>query len=230
MSTRPTKPQAIGRQALADHVYEEIFASVIDGRLEASSSISIERIAREMRVSPTPVREALARLECTGLVLRMALRGYRVAPLFTQSDLVELLDARLVIEPVNALRACQRATPQLTDALESAIVDRKNAPSGGAAFTEYREAWEADERFHRLIAESAANHFLVTAYHSMGGHIQRFRSFGYLSVGDADLTIQEHAAILEAFKAENPEEARESMIAHISKLKDRSVKHAAEHS
>ena len=229
MSTRPTKPQAIDRQALADRVYEEIFAAVIDGRLEAGSIISIERFAREMTVSPTPVREALARMECTGLVLRVALKGYRVAPLFTQRELAELMDARLVIEPVNAWRACQRVTPQLTDAMEEAIVDLKNAPRGGTTFIDFREAWEADERFHRLIAESAENHFLLGAYHSLGGHIQRFRSFGNLSVKDADHAVEEHATILEAFRAGDPEKARESMIAHVSSLKCRSIKQAVEH-
>jgi DNA-binding GntR family transcriptional regulator len=220
MSTRATKPQAVARQALADRVYEEIFASVVDGRLEAGASISIDGIARDLTVSPTPVREALARLESTGLVLRVALKGYRIAPLFTPNELAELMDARLVIEPVNALRACQRATPELTDALAQAIMDLRNAPQG-AAFAGFRDSWAADERFHRLIAESGANKFILSAYHSLGGQIQRFRYFGDLGVTDADHAIEEHTSILEAFLARDPEAARDAMIAHIASVRRR---------
>ena len=77
----------VSRQVLADHVYEELLASLMDGRLEPGTAVSIDGTARELDVSPTPVREALARLEHTGMVRRVALKGYRVAPVFTREDL-----------------------------------------------------------------------------------------------------------------------------------------------
>ena len=101
----------VSRQVLADHVYEELLASLMDGRLEPGAAVSIDGTARELDVSPTPVREALARLEHTGMVRRVALKGYRVAPMFTQEDFAELMEARLAIEPVNARLACARLTP-----------------------------------------------------------------------------------------------------------------------
>ena len=228
MSLQTANPRPVSRQILADRVYEEIFASLMDGRFEAGASISIDGTARDLDVSPTPVREALARLEATGMVRRFALRGYRVAPLFTTDELAELLDARLVIEPVTALRACERVTPELNKALEKSIMDLRNAPRG-ASFTEFRGSWEADERFHRLIAESAANQFILSAYHSLGGQVQRFRFFGGLGVTDADFAIKEHTTILEAFTAGDPEKARKAMIAHLSGVKQRAIKDALEH-
>lgn len=227
MGSRPNRLEAIGRQVLADRVYQSIFASVVDGRLEAGASLSIDGLARDLKVSPTPVREALARMEATGMVLRVALKGYRVAPLFTTSDLAELMDARLVIEPVNAERACQRTTPELNDALEQAIADLRIAPHG-AAFADFRDSWQADERFHRLIAEAGANTFILAAYHSLGGQIQRFRYFGRLGPLDAEHAVKEHTAILAAFRAADPERAREAMVAHICGVKERSSKDAVE--
>ena len=228
MSVQATKPRAVARQVLADHVYEEIFASLMDGRLKAGAGISIDGMARDLNVSPTPVREALARLEATGMVRREALKGYKVAPLFTTDELAELLDARLVIEPVNALRACERTTPELNNALEQSILDLRNAPRG-ASFVEFRDSWRADERFHRLIAESAANQFILSAYHALGGQIQRFRFFGGLGVTDAEHAIKEHTAVLNAFKAGDPEGARDAMIAHLSGVKRRAIKDVAAH-
>ena len=153
----------LGRQALTDQVYEELLASLVDGRHEPGDALSIDGVARELEVSPTPVREALARLEATGLVSRVAMRGYRVAPTLSAVELAELMDARLAIEPVTALRACKRATPALLDALDRSIADLRNAPTGSLS-AQYRDYWQADRRFHDLIAESADNRFLLMAY------------------------------------------------------------------
>lgn len=46
------------RQVLADHVYEELLAALIDGRFEAGAALSIEGLARDLGVSPTPVQAA----------------------------------------------------------------------------------------------------------------------------------------------------------------------------
>ncbi|BDZ44548.1 GntR family transcriptional regulator [Naasia aerilata] len=68
----------LSRQVLADLVYDELFARLMDGRYPAGAPLAIDRIAAELAVSPTPVRESLARLEATGLVTRIALKGYAV--------------------------------------------------------------------------------------------------------------------------------------------------------
>jgi DNA-binding FadR family transcriptional regulator len=93
----------------------------------------------------------------------------------------------------------------------------------GASFAEFRDYWEADERFHRLIAENAGNQFILSAYESLGGQIQRFRFFGGLGVTDADFAIEEHSAILEAFAAADPERARDAMVSHLEGVKARAI-------
>ncbi|MBG0737885.1 GntR family transcriptional regulator [Paeniglutamicibacter antarcticus] len=228
MTARIDKPRTVNRQVLADHVYQEVLASLMDGRLMAGAGISIDGLARELDVSPTPVREALARLEATGMVRRVALKGYSVAPLFSAEDLAQLMDARLVIEPVNAFRACERRTPALNQALAQAITDLRTAPRG-VSFAEFREYWEADERFHRLIAESSGNQFILSAYNSLGGQVQRFRFFSGLGVTDAECAIEEHTAIFDAFTAGDPKQAQRAMVAHISGVKQRAVKDVADH-
>ncbi|NUU31278.1 GntR family transcriptional regulator [Arthrobacter sp. C9C5] len=221
MAIKDPASRGVSRQVLADHVYEALLIALMDGRLEAGTPVSIDGMARELDVSPTPVREALARLEATGMVRRTALRGYRVAPLFTADELADLMDARLVIEPANAFMACSHADAELTAQLAQAIDDLKAAPRG-PSFSEFRAYWEADERFHRLIAESADNQFLLSAYNALGGQVQRFRFFGGLGVTDADFAIAEHTEILQAFEAGDPELARQKMIAHIEGVKQRS--------
>ncbi|WP_113716955.1 GntR family transcriptional regulator [Arthrobacter dokdonensis] len=215
----------VSRQVLADHVYEEILESLMDGRLEPGAQVSIDGTARDLDVSPTPVREALARLEHTGLVVRVALKGYRVAPVFSRDDFANLMDARLVIEPVITQLACQRMTPKLLGDLRQSIVDLKEAPRG-PSFAEFRDYLDADERFHRLIAENSGNPFMLAAYEALGGQVQRFRLFGGVGITDADHAIAEHQAVFNAIELGEPEAAAAAMTEHVGRVRQRAMEDA----
>jgi DNA-binding GntR family transcriptional regulator len=168
------------------------------------------------------VREALARLEHTGMVRRVALKGYRVAPMFTQEDFAELMEARLAIEPVNARLACARLTPRDHAALAEAVADLKKARRG-PSFAEFRDYLEADERFHRLIAEQTGNQFMVAAYSALGGQVQRFRLFGGVGITDAEQAIAEHQSVLDAFSSGDPEKAAAAMAEHVRNVRGRAI-------
>lgn len=214
--------RAVSREVLADHVYAELLASLMDGRLVPGAVVSIDGTARELDVSPTPVREALARLEHTGMVRRVALKGYRVAPVFTQEDFAELMEARLEIEPVNARLACERINQHGLAELEQAVEDLKSAPRG-PSFAEFKDYLEADERFHQLIARQTGNQFMEAAYSALGGQVQRFRLFGGVGITDAEHAIAEHQAVLDAVSTGDPDKAAAAMADHIRKVRSRAI-------
>ena len=220
----------VRRSVLADQVYTEILARLMDGKLESGDPLSIDGTARDLGVSPTPVREALARLEATGMVVRAALRGYRVAPMLSHAELLDLMDARLLIEPHNTEMACLHADEAFLAELEHSINDLREAPNG-PHFSDYRSYWEADERFHRLIAEQTRNRFLIGAYNSLGGHVHRFRLFGGTGVRDARSAIEEHGGIVAAMRRGDAAQAQAAMTAHLCGVRDRSVREheTAEH-
>ncbi len=214
--------KGVSRQVLADHVYAELLASLMDGRLAPGAVVSIDGTARDLDVSPTPVREALARLEHTGMVRRVALKGYRVAPVFTQEDFAELMEARLAIEPINARLACERMDNRGLAELQKAVEDLESAPRG-PAFAEFKDYLEADERFHQLIAQQTANQFMEAAYSALGGQIQRFRLFGGVGITDAECAIAEHKAVLDAISAGDCGRAEAAMAAHIQQVRARAI-------
>ncbi len=191
--------EVINRRLLADHVYDRLMVELVDGRLEAGARVGIDALAREFGVSPTPVREALARIEWTGLVTRVALKGYRVAPPFTVEDLRQLFEARRVIEPATASAAAVHTTSELCTGLEHDLEDLRTAPRG-PSFADFRRYWEADERFHRRIAEHSGNRYLLRAYSALGGQVQRYRFFVGRGVTDAQPTVHEHREILAAVR------------------------------
>lgn len=214
--------RALGRRVLADTVHEALLADLLDGRYEPGAALSIDGLAREFEVSPTPVREALARLESTGMVVRLALKGYRVAPTFREDELVDLMVARLAIEPVSARLVAEAGVPEVIAALREAIADQSHA-SRGPSFAQFRDYFDADERFHAIIAANSGNQFLLTAHNSLGGLVQRFRLFSGVGITDADAAVDEHRAVLAALEAGDGEAAAAAMAAHIGAVRDRTV-------
>lgn len=213
--------------SLVDQVYERLVEQLLDGSLDSGDHISIDGTARHLGVSPTPVREALARLESTGNVVRVARRGYWVAELPDVRQMADLMDARLVIEPHLAEMCCARATEELFRELEQAIEDMERAPSGPepGAIQDYHRA---DEHFHRLIAEHAGNSALLRAYEALGGHGQRFRLFVGVGVQDAPFAIAEHRELLAAMRRGRGPEVYRVMHQHIVGVKERALAEEAE--
>lgn len=210
------------RSTLVDQVYERLMELLLDGTLQSGDPISIDGTARYLDVSPTPVREALARLESTGNVVRVAMRGYRVPEMPDAKEIADIMDARLLIEPRLAELACaQTDTGWLTD-LEGAIDEQERAPHtpDAAAIRKYHRA---DEQFHRLIAERAGNSALLRAYEALGGHGQRFRLFIGVGVQDSACAIAEHREILAAFLRGYGPEVYRIMHAHITSVKQRAL-------
>ena len=88
----------------------QILQRLLEARWPPGARLSIDGLARDLEVSPTPVREAMVSLERSGLVEYVALRGYVVAPMLDAEQMTELLDARLVVETAALGRAFEGRT------------------------------------------------------------------------------------------------------------------------
>ena len=228
MTGAAQRPGAIEPRLVVDDVYSQLVTLIMDGHVRPGDALSIDALAREFEVSSSPLREALARLEATGLVRRYANRGYRVAPLLTQAELSDLVDARLVLEPVAARKAASEPDAEFVAALKAAVDDLAAAPRGND-FETFRDYLEADQRFHLLIFASAGNEFLARAYAPLGGQLQRFRLFSGAGVADASHTIAEHTAVLRGIESRDPETAAAAMTAHLEGVRKRTLEEIAAH-
>lgn len=221
MSARPESSKPLpSRQSLSDSIYEILLDQLVDGTIKAGSAMNIESMAREFDVSPTPIREALARLEATGLVERQALKGYRAAPLFTTEQLVQLMTTRLIIEAPATRLACLNADDSFVRALHDNVQRMRVLAETKASHGQYRHA---DEEFHDLIAQQADNPFLFRAYKSLEAHVQRFRLFGALGASDVAFAVEEHSAILDAISRRDAELAETVMSEHILHARARAL-------
>jgi DNA-binding GntR family transcriptional regulator len=200
------------RQTLTDDVYEAVKALVMDHVIAPESRLSIEQLARDLSVSPTPIREALARLESDGLAVKEPLRGYTTTPVLTPDQLRQLYGFRAVIEPWAAAEAAMRRTEADLQALTAELDSVPIAPAH-EDYESYRELANHDRRFHLLVAETAGNEWLVTAFERTHCHLHLFR-LGFTTGLGID-ALHGHRAIVAAIGSGDPTDARAAMQSHL---------------
>lgn len=216
----------ITQKSLPDDVYDILLKELSKGRWEAGTPLSIDGLASFLGVSPTPVREALARLESTGLVRREARRGYRVSPPMTRQQACELVDARIVLETGAMARAMENPTNLLADlerayeAHETAVTDLKHARRDHNldALAQY---FANDWQFHSAILKHCNNRYLELLVESLGFRAHRMRQAVGSGVTDEDVALAEHKDILDAVRSGDTQRAVEAMSAHLNRLLDR---------
>lgn len=221
----------IERRGLRDHVYDRILQLLLRGDVLPGARLSIDTIARELQVSPTPVREALVQLERTGLVTREALKGYRVAPPLDTEQLVELFDARLMLE-TTAARLAVPADIDFLDSLREALDDHAVAgrrlvdafATGSVDVSYTTDYFTKDAAFHAVIFRHCGNHYIHEMSETLGGQLHRMRQ----SVLHGDIDVQEalaeHEAILKAYEGGVPDAPERAMRRHIEGVRDRSLR------
>lgn len=208
--------QTTTKRPIADQMYDILLQQFMSGDRGAGQSLNIGALSRELDVSQTPLREALARLEHTGLVEREALRGYRVAPMMTRTEVQQLMEARLTLEPKLAEQAALRKTDEFLAAVGATVDDfHRSAELADVETGGFDLYWRSDDRFHMLIAAQAGNRFLEMSYAALGGQIQRFRLFSKFGRTGARLAAPEHSSIFEALTAGDGPAAAEAMRAHV---------------
>lgn len=213
---------ALPHLARADAAHDWIAEQIMSGTLEPGAHLRITQLASAARVSHTPVREALARLEGTGLVIRLPLRGYVVAPPLSRDDLRNLTAVRELLEPEVAALACENNPPDLIARLEANQAAAHDAPTG-AHFKDYRPYLDSTSDFHAILGNACGNPFLLKALGALPVFGQRFRLFGEAGVTDAEISIAEHQQILEAVSAHDVEGVRAAMRAHIEAVYGRAA-------
>lgn len=228
--TLDLQADAIVRRGLRDHVYDSILGMLLRGSRTSGERLSIDTIARQLGVSPTPVREALVDLERTGLVTREALKGYRVAPPLNRQQLDELFVARAMLETTAVRLAsanAQQLLPELREAQErhrvageEVIASAARGERDTALSTEY---FARDQDFHQVILNHAGNRYLLEMSANLGALLHRQRRAVHRGVTDVREAIAEHAAIVVAFEADDADLAVQAMQTHIDLVRIRTL-------
>jgi DNA-binding GntR family transcriptional regulator len=181
-------------EALVDHIAATIRSRVLSGDIALGSRLRQETLAAEFGVSRTPVREALRKLQASGIVELVQYRGAVVhGPQLRQLREAEKLFRRSITKLVRAGRG----------------TDGTTSPNG--------EWTRANDLFHRVIQEASGNRRLVAIVQDLHRSFPRGLTWAALHDSSTLLrqNVEEHHGILESIETHDAAEARARMKAHV---------------
>ncbi|MBN6054457.1 GntR family transcriptional regulator [Nonomuraea sp. RK-328] len=179
---------------------EQITARILDGRLPATARVNEVRLAAELGVSRTPLREALVELANRGLLVAEPRRGFRVPPL----DPAEAGRLYPLVGELEAL-ALRWSPPQallgLADRLERLIGEMRDALDAGDDLAALDDAW------HALLLSACANDHLMRLIAQTKPLVKRYDVLYFGGPERARQSIAEHERIVAAIRDDNLNEA-----------------------
>jgi len=208
------------KNVLADSIYEQLKERIMELVFDPGSRLNIDSLAGELNVSPTPIREALARLAAERLVAFEPFKGYSVNQPLTPRQVADLMHVRRLIE-VDAVRLAARRIqmPELVMLEKVLTAGRYN--QAGSWSAGYRGFNLLDQAFHEALIAAADNPFLLETYHSLNVHVQLARFHPFFDNNDQCDTCDEHGEIFQTISAHDAEGAVRAVEAHLHKTEIR---------
>ena len=211
-------------EALVDHLAATIRARVLSGEIAVGERLRQERLAADFGVSRTPIREALRKLQASGIVEVQPNRGAVVrGP--TAREIREAYEVRAELEglaselattriqdgQLEELHAAQRLFGRSIARLVARGVDDSAADDANGEWT------RANDLFHSVIQDAAGNERLARIVQELHRSFPRGLTWAALRRSSRLLeqNVEEHHAILEAIERRDPTEARRSMVTHV---------------
>ena len=151
MKTEPNE-----RMSLTETAYKFIFEGILNGRFRAGQSISPDSIAESLKISKTPIREALVQLEVEGLIFRNG-RYYNVIFL-DEREVLELYEIRAILESEAAYLATLKMNPEYLQELKNTLQKLKELNE--VPEPEPVKLADLNGKFHSLIALASGNKYI----------------------------------------------------------------------
>jgi DNA-binding GntR family transcriptional regulator len=221
VSVTAAPPEPLTLVGLADEIAYRLRADILEGRLPLGAPLRHEQLAARFGVSRTPIREALHKLQATGLVELSPNRG-AVVRTPARTELIEVYELRADLEGLACELACARASDEELGLLEGAQARLATAIDEGVRHDEASfdtVVADANGAFHGAIHRAARNGRL----HATIDDLQHFfpRDSVWRAIADDPETLHamnvgEHERIAAALRARRPAQARRAMRAHVA--------------
>jgi DNA-binding GntR family transcriptional regulator len=203
---------------LSDQAYRALRAEITSGELKPGQRVTERALAEHLGVSPTPVREALQRLEHERLIERDAVRSIRIAEP-SVARLYELSQIEVALRGVAARLAAARATDQeIKRILETC--DRADEMAKQAEWTEprVRELLTVTRGFHRLVDEAAHTQTLTDMLSTATAFDWAFRLKwsveSHQNLSSLQRSLAQHRNVAAAIQARDADAAEQAMRQH----------------
>ena len=195
-------------KSLADHVYSELKKALNSGRYEPGAHLREEAVANWLKVSRTPVREALRRLASDNLLVSTH-RGLAV-PQLGDDEILELYAMRGVLEGAAAALAAKHASANEVEFLNRMLIEQETARDDAARLV------SINKELHNCIYRAARNRYLLRTLTSLQNELEQLRGTTFSWPGRPKDALREHRAIVRAIQRQDADAAEKASRLHVS--------------
>jgi GntR family transcriptional regulator, rspAB operon transcriptional repressor len=199
---------------LRDRVYQAIRRAILTCEFQPGQELREQILAERYRVSRSPIRDSLLRLEQENLVTVLPRQGYRVNPI-SMPDVEDIFDLRLLIEP-----ACVAAAARADDTVQRTLDHFR-----GFADVERTESefFEYNRSFHRAIIGLSANARMAAIGLELDEQFQRLMLISLRALSNENIRTAsaEHEAIIDAIQAHDADRAAPLSYGHTARAQGR---------
>ena len=218
-------------QPLHERIYLALRTSILSGEIGLGERLNESQLAKQLDVSRTPIREAIRRLQQEQLLTIDSPDGVTIVEISLDSA-IHLYDCRIALEQLAVEGACRYATSAQIQALEQTLV-QSEAIFNEQLKADNRSAPEHDHQslqqlklnydFHRLIAESSQNPWLLSLLEQLSNQVKLLRLQILQVPIDVEAIHTEHWQLFHAIANRDTEAATQSIRQHLELSKMRVV-------
>lgn len=202
---------------LADQSYEMIRNAIISGKLAPKEDLPEEKLAADLGISRTPLREALRKLAIEGLIELHKGRPATVAT-FTKEDSLHQMELRKLLETYNIEKIASIFDRKLIKSLKENLRHQLEA----VASDDFQYFIDLDREFHLLLAGKSHNPKLSEIIEQVNTGVNRaFLVLSNTLPISAKEAVGEHACIVEALEKQDSQKARDEMERHMANIERR---------
>jgi DNA-binding GntR family transcriptional regulator len=205
----------ISRVALHDQVVARLRTMLVEGRIPPGAKLNERTLSEQLRVSRTPLREAIKLLAAEGLVDLLPNRG-AVAVKLTEADVLDTFEVLAELEGMSGELAARRISDEQLSELRASHYEML------ACFErqELSGYYRLNAQIHTLINDAAANPVLTSTYKSINARVQSLRFRTNQNAAKWKRAIKEHEVMLEAMTAHDSAAMREVLVQHLNNKRD----------
>jgi DNA-binding GntR family transcriptional regulator len=202
------------KASLTDKAYNQIKEWVVRYHLKPGARLHVSDLAHALKMSQTPVREALSMLEKEHLIEREPQKGYRVGTLSMQ-EIEDLYDLRIVLEVLAVRQAAKRMTASTRGRLSSILSEFERF----LKTAQKQRILERGQDFHVVVLEASGNRPLAEIGRAILDRIWVIQNINLLTTDHLFDAHPQHLQILEALDRGDAKKAATLMEKHLTQAK-----------
>ena len=223
-SDRVTIAPLADTSTFADRAYRalrDVIVSLDVYQQQGEVRLDERRLAQDLGISRTPVREAMAQLEREGFVRSIPRRGVYVVRK-SKREVIEMITAWAALESMAARLITTNAADNEIASLRAMFTTFEN----GQLHAQLDEYSEVNIRFHQAIIKMSDNNALINLAENLFTHMRMIRRKAIGEDDRADISIRDHMNIIEALERRETERAGALVRDHALSLADHVARHA----